>query len=503
MTIYYNQENRPSRSETISGGPCKRKVYFDLYRSDLKLPVPDLQNPFYYRGYLLGLLAQQLFPGGKDAGPQSCLDFSEPEHFTKVWLDEGVKIIYDAAFFYDGVMVTVDILEHKNGKRYAYQVRSSSAVKEDHITDAALHYWVMNELGYAPDKYYLYYIDTSYVLNGKVDPKLLFKKQDITEEVIQSQNWITQNIDTFKLLTKDKQPKVFIGKHCEYPVECKYKNHCWQHISDNSVFCVRGARGKDWRIYEQDMFDLTSIPEDIDQNQLKRLEQKGQIKTGRTYVDKENIMVFLSKLSYPLQFLNFETIFPAVPVLNGMTPFQDLPYMYSMHSIEHPNAEMEHSFFLTTPVLYQPYEQDTRKRFILQLRRNIEPEGSILVYNTSLKIQILSELARCFPEDEQFIDNLINRFVDLLDVFTNAWYYKPEIGLSASIKSVLAAIAPDFSYKNLIITNRADADSIFQAMMIGEFWGDEDEARKALLEFNEKYTEAMVLIWKKLIESLS
>ena len=121
-------------------------------------------------------------------------------------------------------------------------------------------------------------------------------------------------------------------------------------------------------------------------------------------------------------------------------------------------------------------------------------------YKASFEKDVLKKLAIAFPEDKEFLDGLINRFVDLLVPFRKAWYYKPEMGKSASIKSVLPAIAPEFSYKDLKISNGGLASNTFLSMILNKFEGDEAEARENLLAQCERDTLGMVVIWKHLME---
>jgi hypothetical protein len=111
----------------------------------------------------------------------------------------------------------------------------------------------------------------------------------------------------------------------------------------------------------------------------------------------------------------------------------------------------------------------------------------------------LKELSISFPEDEIFINNTISRFVDLLIPFRNAWYYHPDMGGSASIKAVLPAIAPAFSYSDLEISNGGDASNIFLSMINNKFFGDEIPTKQSLKKYCERDTLGMVIIWEELI----
>ncbi len=88
----------------------------------------------------------------------------------------------------------------------------------------------------------------------------------------------------------------------------------------------------------------------------------------------------------------------------------------------------------------------------------------------------------------------------MLIPFKSGWYYKPEMGASASIKSVLPAIAPEFSYSDLEIGNGGLASNTFLAMIQNTFEGDQPLTTKHLLAYCERDTEGMVVIYRHLLE---
>jgi hypothetical protein len=87
---------------------------------------------------------------------------------------------------------------------------------------------------------------------------------------------------------------------------------------------------------------------------------------------------------------------------------------------------------------------------------------------------------------------------DLLVPFKSGWYYDPKMGGSNSIKYVLPAIAPEYSYKDLEISNGSDASSIFLSMVLEIFQGDITKTQKNLLEYCKRDSEGMVVIYKHL-----
>lgn len=491
-----------SKSRFVSGIQCSKKLYFDIYRKDLKPEISEQQELLFSTGHEIGELAQSAFPNGKDASPENYYDFSKSIQDTKDWIDSDVKTIYEAAFSSNGVLAALDILHHTENERWAIEVKSSSEVKKYHLTDASLQYWVMNKSGFKPDKFFLMHINTAYIKDGDINPKELFTLADITNEVIGNQLWVEENLEDLKnILSTEIEPVVEIGKHCGSPFECEYKHHCWKHIPEQSVFSLYNPRGLDWKLYEQGIFKIIDIPENVSLNHRQNLQVSGQ-KIAHSHIDKTSISEFLNNWEFPLYFFDFETIFPALPVLNGTRPFQQVPFQYSLHILEQYGGKYIHKEFLAEPKDFNEISIDPRKKLIEQMKLDFGEIGSIVAYNATFEISRLKELAIAFPEDRDFIENIINRFVDLLIPFRNAWFYHPEMGGSASIKAVLPTIAPEFNYKDLEISNGGDASNIFLSMINNKFIGDEIFTRESLKKYCERDTLGMVIIWEELIKHI-
>jgi hypothetical protein len=91
-------KHKISKSRFVSGIQCEKKLYFDLFRSDLKPTVSESQQILFEKGNEVGLLAQNVFPNGVDASPESYYDFSESIAHTKQWINDGIQTIYEASF---------------------------------------------------------------------------------------------------------------------------------------------------------------------------------------------------------------------------------------------------------------------------------------------------------------------------------------------------------------------------------------------------------------------
>ena len=113
---------------------------------------------------------------------------------------------------------------------------------------------------------------------------------------------------------------------------------------------------------------------------------------GTSYIDIEEVKNFTSGLNYPLFYLDFETISPAVPKYNRSRPYQQLVFQYSLHIQETSASELEHREYLADS------SQDPRIGFIKKLIQDCGVSGDILVYNIGFERGKLNDLIDVFPE---------------------------------------------------------------------------------------------------------
>lgn len=482
-----------SKSRFVSGVQCSKKIYFEYFRNDLKLPVSESIQQIFDLGHTVGTLAQKSFPDGKDATPEDFSDFSKSIEQTKQWIAEETETVYEATFATEKTLVMLDILHRENDEIWAIEVKSSTSVKEYHYTDSAFQYYVMSKSGYVPDRFFLMHINNLYVKNGEITSEL-FHLEDITKDIIEMQFWVEENFENFlKILELKEEPAVEIGTHCSSPFECEFTHHCWKHVPENSVFGLTRAGKKSWHLYQEGILKLEDIPQDYHLTFSQQLQVNG-IKNNESFKDLPAILDFLHTWEYPLHFFDFETIFAAIPVLDGTRPYQQVPFQYSLHILDCEDT-ISHKEFLADPKDFLNSTIDPRKKMIEQMKLDFLRKGSIVTYNQSFEVGRLRELAKDFPEDSEFLFALIYRIVDLLVVFNKRWYYLPEMGNSASIKSVLPAIAPEFSYSDLEISDGGSASTLFHASILDDSQNT-PELREDLLQYCERDTYGMVVIYQ-------
>ena len=420
-----------SKSTFMMGFQCSRRLWLYKNKPELKEEISASQQMIFTKGTNTGLLAQQLFPGGKDASPVDYFNYPAAIRQTYNWICNDETIIYEAAFQYDRVMTALDILVNKNGCWHGYEVKASNEVKEQFIIDAALQYYVITNAGLPLADISIIHLNRDYVRQGALDLKQLFKIVSIKKEVLALQKdikaWIGQNKKTLLLKT---EPKKDIGPHCSNPYECEFVDHCWSHIPEVSVFSLTRLNGaKKFELYYKGAIQFHQLPAGYTLTASQKLQVKAYSE-NYTHIEPANIKTWLKQLKYPLFFMDFETFMPAVPLYDNSRPYQQIPFQFSVHVQTTAGAHVTHAFFLGQP------ETDPREAFIKQLIGATKGSGSILVYNKAFECSRLKEIQDIFPAYTSSIDNILKRIVDLMEPFQKKWYYTATMNGSYSIKAV-------------------------------------------------------------------
>jgi len=483
-------KSRLSKSTFIRGTQCEKSLYLYKHHYNLKDPTPSSLQAVFDQGTNIGILAQELFLNGVDASPENHFKMVESVGKTLQFISQGETIIYEATFLYDDVLAALDILVKDEDGWKAYEVKSSTKVSETYIKDTAIQYYTITNSGIELKDISIVYINNQYVKNGEIDINELFTIESVLDQVLDFLPRIPSEIRRLKnVIESPELPQVDIGPHCSDPYDCDFKGTCWKHIPDYSVFNIsRLNKDKKFDLYNQGIITLDDIDlSQVDLNPNQVLQIQSEL-SGSTHIDIDEIRNFTSELNYPLYFLDFETIGPAVPIYDGSRPYQQLVFQYSLYIQETPTSEIEHREYLADP------NEDPRIGFVEQLIQDCGNSGDILVYNIGFERGKLNDLIDVFPEYSDDLRWIVNRLKDLMIPFQQKWYYTPEMRGSYSIKSVLPALIPDLSYNDLDIKEGGTASNTFLSMVNGTFEGNVEKTRKQLLEYCKMDTQAMVKI---------
>jgi len=487
-----------SKSTFIRGLQCEKSLYLYKKHYNLKDPTSPFLQAIFDQGNSVGILAQSLFPGGADASPESHFKVYDSVGKTKSFLDQGEKIIYEATFFHDGVIVALDVLVKDSQGWKAYEVKSSTSVSETYVKDAAIQYFTIVNSGIYLKDISIVYINNQYVREEKLKIDELFTVESVKDRVLEYLPVIPNEVSRLKrVIEKTSAPDVEIGIHCSKPYPCDFKGTCWKNIPEYSVFNIANLNTKKkFDLYNKGIVTLDQI--ELSESQLSPnqiLQVQSEI-DGTSYIDQDQIKKFTNSLRYPVYYLDFETIGPSIPVFEGSKPYQQLVFQYSLHIQEVSGSKVIHKEYLADP------KEDPRIKFTEQLISDCGVSGDILVYNISFEKGKLQDLIETFPNYSVQLQNIISRLKDLMVPFQKKWFYTPEMRGSYSIKQVLPALVPELSYNDLEINEGGNASNTFLSMVNGTFKGNELQVRKNLLEYCKMDTYAMVKILEKLLTPL-
>ncbi len=481
-----------SKSLFIKGLQCHKCLYLNKYSPELKDEITPQKLAMFASGTEVGLLAQQLFPGGIEVSYEG-LSYAEQLGKTKYLIKKETKNIYEATFSHEGIFIKMDILHKGNDGWEIYEVKSSTEVKDVYYDDVALQYYVLSGCGLNISKAFLVHINNEYVRQGDIDVDQLFFIEDLTGEVIEKQNFVASEVLKMKEMLGTGEPVIDIGEHCSDPYDCEFIGHCWKHIPENSVFDFRGRGLNKFDLYRSGIVLMKDVPVDLlSPDQLMQLD--GYLKK-KNFFNEDAVREFLEELWYPISFFDFETSYMVpVPIFDGVRPYQQVPFQYSLHVQQKENGELKHFEYLARA------GKDPRRELIEKLLNDLPKKSCVLAYNMSFEIGILNDLKSGFPEYEEKIDNIIANMRDLMIPFRSKAIYYWQMEGSYSLKKVLPALVPELNYEGMEVSDGAMASDSWLKMITMEDTQEIEKARKALLEYCGLDTLAMVKILKKIKE---
>ncbi len=478
-----NLTDRLSKSRYMAGLQCPRRLYLTVHHRELATPPSPETEGRFATGHAVGDLAQARFPTGVLV-TEDYLHHREAVATTRELVEQGASDIFEAAFAYDNIKVRVDVLHRLEGSGWELiEVKSTGGYKaEKHLPDIGVQLYVLRGCGIDVRKVSLMHLDKTYVYpGGQYDPQQILASTDATTDAFEYANTVAPLVaEMMRILGLAEPPEPGDSVTCTKPYECEF--YAW---------CTR----------DDEQPDYSGVPMSANEAILKRLDD----------------------LTFPLLFVDFETLNPGLPIFPGTSPFQVMKVQWSLHRLE-ADGTLTHAEWLADTA-----ERDPSEEFLTTLLDALGSHGTFIHYSP-YEITQLVDLAVRLPQlrerllaampglHDKVAAKLRERGEDVARPDTAAGLGTFDLGARAvkggcihplldgrwSIKCAIEVLAPNLPpYASLDVSNGDQAMLATTEMLDAGTPPDRRTAiREALLRYCQQDTMAMVEIYRTLHDHL-
>ena len=479
-----------SKSLFIKGMQCLKALWLTKHHPELasKKSRPWLLT----EGQRVGQLAQGLFPQGK------AIDRMTDAFPLRLWLTKKLiaqqhSALFEATVQWDSITIMADILVKTDAGWELWEVKSSTSPHRSHyVLDLAVQSYVCKQAGIPIDKVKLVTLNPQYKRQGDLDLWQLFVVTDLTEEVECKEKDVSNEIIIMRQsIQEEHMPSIGIGVQCHSPYECEFKSTCWAGVSGDSVLHLKGVSwNKKFQLLQEGIAHLA----DIDSHHpLYRHPQVMVHRMQEPILKRESVQAFISQLVYPLSFLDFEAFQMAIPLFEGLVPFEQIPFEFSLHVVQEPLEEAIHTVHLE-----MPSDRDSRFGLAQALAHVLPPSGSILVYDSGYERIVLRQLAKLCPQYAPLFEGACDRLVDLMVPFGNYWVVHEAMHGGVSIKAILPALFPGQHYQELAIQDGEMVRGMYDTLLHGQ----EPDVKHHIVEQLKDYCQMDTLAMVKILAYL-
>ncbi len=473
--------------------------YLWLWKHKKEVVPADEQEDIKRRleqGNEVEFVARNLFPDGRLVEGS----LADLPSITQQLVREEFKTIFQATVLTDESMLAIaDVITFNDETQSwtLYEIKSTNSVKPEHIPDVAFQRVAFEAAGYKIGSVGVIYLNKDYVRHAEVVAEDFFITEDITDRVDEILPTIREQVkDALNKIAEHNEPKSCSCRLKAKSGHCPTFHYLNPDIPEYSVFNISRIGQKNLSLLVDDhRYHVHEVGEDIKLS----INQRNQVdvsKAQQPMIDYAQIKSALDDLVYPLYFLDYETVSTAIPLYNSCTPFQQIPFQYSLHILREPGGELEHYEYLGRDGKHSPVPE-----LVASLRSQIGKSGSVLVWHESFEKKRNEEMARDVPMYAEFLNDINHRVFDLEHVFLRQHFVHPGFNGSTSIKAVLPVLAPNHSYKEMDIQNGQNASVRWFDAVTGAVDADEaDQTFDALLKYCCLDTLAMVEIYRYLVD---
>lgn len=480
-----------TKSKYVAGLQCRLRLWKEVY-TPLPYAEPKPGTPQYV-GTRIGELARQCFPDGVLIDNRA-FDHKEALERTRRLMASGCPALFEGAFEYANRRIRVDVLKRVGQESWAlFEVKSSTSIHDEHYHDAAFQADVLRKAGVTLLSVNIAHVDPKY-RRGPVgiDPTRFFKFVDVTDRLQTQSGALDFNLSWMATTLQDGQsPNVPPGFQCHKPYECEFFAQCTKPLPRDWIGYLPRARRA--QLDEMIASGIVSIADIPDRFQLRGLQEivRRVHSTGVPFI-APNIQETLRPLGPPALYLDFESIMPGIPLYPDTSPYQHIPFLFSLHTDI--GGPLSHSDFIAA------LGEDPRREFSEALIRHTAATRCPIIVYSHYEKRVLNELARAFPDLASDLNTIIDRLQDLLAVIRST-IYLPAFNGSFSIKDVGPALS-NVKYDDLDIADGSTAAVAYQQLVETTVipLATKQKSLSDLQAYCKRDTCAMVQVHRALIE---
>lgn len=483
---------------------CPKDTWLRLHKPELveTFALTEFEKHLLEQGNEVEEKARQLFTNGFliTATGDNALDE------TRRFMASGTEAIFQATFLADGFFTKCDVIKPgaAPGTWDIFEIKGTNSKKEgsedrDHISDLTFQKRVLELAGVTVGQTYLVHLNKEYVRVGPLDVQALFTIDDSSEQVNALAAGLLEEMRVAReYLNQASEPNVGCDCHLSgRSRHCRTFSYSHPEIPDYSVHdIVRIGQSKKKLEYfmNEHIYVIDDVPDDYKLGDAQQLQVRTH-KKKQPIVHRDAIEKVLGAYTFPLHFFDYETYAPAIPAFDSYSPYQRIPFQFSLHTICYQDGEPEHVEFLHLD------RSDPTVTLAELLEHHIDPNGTIVVWYAPFERGVNEEIGErrgAYAEQMQRINEQIQ---DLRDVFAKQHYVHPAFHGSTSIKAVMPVLVPELSYDGLAIKEGATASEQWWKMTADDTpAGEREQIAQALRAYCGLDSYAMFAIWKKLHE---
>jgi hypothetical protein len=485
-----------SKSRFIAGLQCLRRLWHICHTPELTPRADAALETLFAGGHEVGRLARLAFPGGVLVDEEG--GFSHAARLTRQLIGSGGRstcgvspLLFEAAFVFDDVRVRADVLQRRNDGRWRLiEVKAALDLKDHHIADLAIQRHVLEGWGLEVPEACLMHLNRDYVYSGRghrLDD--LFVIEDVSDRVLACQGRVPELLrEQRAILGGAAPPAIEPGGQCSNPYACEFCSLCSPSLPDDHPALLPRIGGTAVELFrEQGIDTVIGIPLDHPLSETQHRARRAILEGGA--VIEPGLQDELAGLGWPRWYMDFETSNPPVPRHRGTSPYNIIPFQWSLHRRRRPGAQLEHFEFLADE------SEDPRHWFTETLLEALgKDQGPVVVYNAAFEKTRLADLARWLPRRAAALGRVARRVWDLLPVVRRHVYH-PAFRGSFSLKKVLPALLPHLGYDGLAVADGGEASAGWEQLVAGGLPERERrQLRRGLLEYCGRDTLAMAAL---------